>query len=204
MSIFTDKLRLSCLAEWDRFEKGTKTETQDPQFKFVGEYWQSIGKNLDGKTVIEGKRPAWSSAFVSFVVRTAGAGNRFRYAEAHCHYVKNAMDFADSGVGNYGYRARKFDEYRPKVGDIIVAGREYAKQYTYAQAKLIYEADGFYPSHGDVVVAVSADKVTTMGGNVSTDTVGRRFRAVKPNGQLMNRVESGITYPWIAVLECLI
>ncbi len=203
MSTFTEALRQRCTVEWERFAKGTRTETDDPQFKFVGEYWRSIGKNLDGRTVVRGIRPAWSSAFVSFVVRGAGAQNRFRYTEAHCHYVKAATDAAAGASPTHGYVARRSSEYAPKVGDIVVAGREYAKKFDFDQAKLIHEADSFYPSHGDIVVEVNP-ATGVIGGNVATDTVGRKQLRTEADGRLKDRVVGGVAHPLIAVLECRI
>jgi hypothetical protein len=136
-------------------------------------------------------------------VRKAGAGDAFRYGEAHCHYTVKGMDALDQSDASYGYWARKSSTYAPKVGDIIVAGREYAKRYDYDQARLIYEADSFFPSHGDIVVAVEPenDRVVTIGGNV-TDNVQRKHFALKNNGRLRDRVISGREVPWIAVLDC--
>jgi hypothetical protein len=194
---YKEKLVEICRAELERF--GGRTEIDDPQYKYVKEYWASISIAYDGRTKVKDSkgnwfRPAWSSAFISYCVRKAGAGARFKYAQAHCHYVAAAMTAA-GGTGNHGYIARKHTTYAPKVGDIVVAGREYARDYTYDQAKLVYTADSFYPSHGDIVVSVGANSVETIGGNVSTDTVGRRRPAIDARG----RLSSG---RWIAVLEC--
>lgn len=209
MTAFTDKLQNICLEEYQRWDNGAGRETWGrPQhakdyYLFVKEYWQSIGNNsLDGRTVVKNTRPAWSSAFVSHCVKKAGAGSKFKYTEAHCHYVAKAMAAADGAGGNYGYIARRTNAYKPKVGDIVVAGREYAKRYDYDQAKLIYEADSFYPSHGDIVVEVFNDKIYVIGGNV-IHNVGRKTLKLKANGQLRDRVDAnGNSLPWIAILEC--
>lgn len=204
MTVFTDALVSACLTELARFENGTRTETQDPQFRHVGEYWQSIGINFDGRTVQDGERPAWSSAFVSFVVRKAGAGDRFRYAQAHCHYTFKSMELADGIQNGHGYRAHRPETRAPRVGDIIVAGRASAAGFTYDQAKMTFIADSFFPSHGDIVVDVTDAGVVTIGGNVTTDTVGRRTRRTRADGTLRNLVVGGRERPWIAVLECLL
>ena len=202
MTVYTDALVAKAQAERARWTGGT--ETKAPWKNYVGEYWEAIGIHLKGDTVVDGIRPAWSAAFISFVVRKAGAGDRFFYTQAHCHYVKRAMDAAD-GHGNHGFIARRYETYKPKPGDIIVGGREYAKSFTYEKAKLIYVADSFYPSHGDVVVGIAPNGayVETLGGNVSQDVSGKRL-ALTPEGTLKKRVASGQTYPWIAVLECVL
>jgi hypothetical protein len=202
MSDFTATLAAVCEAENQRF--AGRTETEDPQFRFVGEYWQSIGINLNGQTVVDGKRPAWSSAFVSFCVRKAGAGQHFRYAEAHCHYTMQSIRLAEGEANGHGYVAHRPEIYAPKVGDIIVAGRESAAGITYDQAKLLYLADSFFPSHADIVVKVREESVETIGGNITTDTVGRRIRRTGPGGRLKKLVVDGHERAWIAVLECLL
>ncbi len=202
MSDFTTDLASICEAENQRF--AGRTETQDPQFKIVGEYWQSININLDGLTVVDGKRPAWSSAFVSFCVRKAGAGERFKYSEAHCHYTMKSIRLAEGEANGHGYVAHRPETYAPKVGDIIVAGRKSAAGATYDQAKLQFLADSFFPSHGDIVVKVNANSVETIGGNITTDTVGRRVRKIDAEGRLKKIVVNGNARAWITVLECLL
>lgn len=202
MSDFTAALARVCEAENQRF--AGRTETQDPQFRFVGEYWQSLDIDLNGRTVVDGKRPAWSSAFVSFCVRRAGAGARFRYAEAHCHYTMQSIRLAEGQANGHGYVAHRPETYAPKVGDIIVAGRESAAGITYDQAKLVFLADSFFPSHGDIVVKVRTGSVETIGGNITTDTVGRRVRRTDAEGRLRKTVVDGRERAWIAVLECLL
>lgn len=210
MSQFTDALVAACKAEYSRWDDGEGRETWGrPQhskdyFLFVKDYWKSIGNNnLDGRTIVNGIRPAWSSAFVSFCEKTAGAGNRFLYTQAHCHYVDKAMKQADAG-GNFGYAARRTSDYKPKVGDIVVAGREYARDYDYDRAALVYEADSFYPSHGDIIIGIDGDRVATMGGNINNNVDTKRLR-LTDTGFLRDRVNaSGREIPWITILECLI
>ena len=216
MSTFTDELVLCCRTEFSRWDNGAGKEYQDIAsgaskdfYLFVKEYWVSIGNNnLTGKTTIvnskTGKsiRPAWSSAFVSFCMRKAGAGQNFFYTEAHCHYIAKAMVAAGTPGSSYGYFARKPDAYAPKVGDVICGGREYAKQFDFAQAALIYEADSFYPSHGDIVVEISGDHVKTIGGNIN-DNVDMKRLKIDAAGRLRPRKDAkGNEFPWIAVLEC--
>ncbi|WP_029348942.1 DUF2272 domain-containing protein [Bosea sp. 117] len=210
MTAFVDQLVQVCKNEYARWDNGAGRETWGrPQhskdyYLFVKDYWVSIGNNnLTGRTVVDGKRPAWSSAFVSFCVKTAGASaNQFRFTEAHCHYVDRAMKKAAGGLPNFGYTAMRSDAYKPRVGDICCAGREYAKSYTYDQAALIYEADSFYPSHGDIVIDVTATHVHTMGGNISNN-VDRKSLRLTDMGYLRNRfTEAGTELPWIAILRC--
>ena len=202
MSKFPSRFADCAVNELERWKNGAGKETKKPYSDYVGEYWKSIGiDHLDGATIQDGIRPAWSSAFVSFCARRAQAGTGFKYTQAHCHYVKAAMDAAD-GLSPFGFIARRFEDYPPKVGDIVVGGREYASAYTFDQAKLAYLADTFYPSHGDIVTGVSTKHLVAIGGNVSNNVDQKRLATV--NGKLKPRLKRGRHYPWIAVLECVI
>lgn len=203
-SSFATQLQIACYAEFARFDRGTRTETQAPQYRYVGEYWNALGIQYNGRTVSDGLRPPWSSAFVSFVVKKAGAGQRFHYSQAHCHYVNAAMQLARGIDSVHGYIARRPSSYAPKVGDIVVAGRGSAKSYNYDQAEMMYTSNSFYPSHGDIVVEVRPNSIVTIGGNVTRDTVGRRIRKIDAYGKLKDRVERGKNYPWIAVLQSVL
>ncbi|WP_117195448.1 DUF2272 domain-containing protein [Rhizobium terrae] len=211
MTQFTTDLVNTCKAEYARWDNGAGRETWGrPQhskdyYLFVKQYWQAIGNNnLDGRTIVRGVRPAWSSAFVCSRVKDAGAGNKFLYTEAHCHYVKKAMDQANGVIGNFGYAARRTDQYKPQVGDIIVAGREYANAYDYDQATLVYEADSFYPSHGDIVIDITSTHAITIGGNITNNVDQKKLR-LTDTGYLRDRLNSAQReVPWIAILECLL
>ncbi len=203
MSTFTETLAKICQEEYARFDNGKGKEWENPYSGYIGEYWQSINiKHLEGKTKTSaGIRPAWSAAFVSFCIRKAGAGKAFRYGQAHCHYINSAMLAADGGADDYGYLARDTKHYRPKVGDILCAGRSDAKRFDYETAKTIYVADSWYPSHGDIVVDVRDGEIRTIGGNVS-NSVKMKIFSLNQNGYVRDRMISGKSYPWIALLEC--
>lgn len=69
VSAAREVLVAEALKEWLRFKKGQGLEHHDPFFKFVGQMWQAIGLNLDGKD----RDAFWSAAAISFMVRHAGA-----------------------------------------------------------------------------------------------------------------------------------
>jgi hypothetical protein len=208
MSQFIRNLLDACETELNRFEGGAKSETDDPQYKYVKEYWVGIGNNkLTGKTQIKdskGKlfRPAWSAAFISFVVRAAGAGDKFRYGEAHCHYIVQGMKDRESGKEQAAYWTFAAEERAPQLGDLICAGREYASEYDYRIAKFQYAADGFFPSHCDVVVSVDPGKglLRVIGGNVS-NSVSMSTYAIDQHGFLLGRTSTR-SLPWIGVMAC--
>lgn len=211
MSAFTDKVVENCLAEYERFEKGKGRENKDPFSGFVGEYW-SIGvknKNINGKTTFQDKkgeefRPAWSSAFISYIMRQSGAGKEFFYHEGHIHYVVKAIRDAAATPVKAKFLGRDPATYAPKVGDIVNGGRGTGKSVTFATVQTKYgkkKAIGegnFIPSHSDIVVEIDTAKrkLRTIGGNVETDTVGLKEWDLEADGTLKKKKSL------ICIIEC--
>jgi len=201
-----DRILAICHAEWAAFDEGNAKEGDDPQFRRVGDYWQSIGLPHNGRTQIvnastgQSSNPPWSAAFISFVVRQAGGEDGFRYAQAHCHYVQDFI----SGRPDAVYEAMHPDSYAPQPGDIVHYGRGSAKQLDFSAARSTYLADTFYSSHSDFVISVdpSAGEGFTIGGNVRNSVFRKRIR-LKSSGLLKQRSESGNSFPWIAVLRLI-
>ena len=194
-----DRITELCLEEFRTFGNGSLGETHADVFKRVGDYWESIGIfGRDGRTVEDGKRPPWSSAFISFIVRNAGGGERFHYDGAHWRYVR---DFAE-GRANPLYQVMKPEDHAPEVGDLVHAGREEAKNFTFDDAMRQFEKDKGYPSHSDFVIEVDRAnrKIVTIGGNVSESVTETEY-ALKANGKLAKR--GAANRPWIAVLRLL-
>ena len=190
MSAFTDKVASQCLTEFARFNNGKGKETKDPFAGFVGEYW-SFGlnnHNIDGRTTFEdsnGKpfRPAWSAAFICFIMRKSGAGDAFFYDEGHIQYVVKAIRDAKVAGTTAKFLGRNPKTQVPKVGDLINAGRAEAKSVTFANVLSKYGTKpvpngNFLPSHSDIVIAVDVDETLE---DVTLDT----FRAV---GSVTKRV----------------
>ena len=209
MSAFTDKVEAQCRVELKRFKNGKGRENIDPFSGFVGEYWKIGVKNpnINGKTTFQGKkgpfRPAWSSAFVSFIMRTAGAGTAFFYHEAHIHYVVKAIRDAKTPGTMAKFLGRDPETFAPKVGDIINAGRAESKNVTFKDVLAKYGKkpvpDGnFMSSHSDIVVSVDGKTLTTVGGNVEVDTVGEKTWKLNAAGTLVKGPSL------ICVIECLL
>ena len=209
---FRGEVVARALAEWERFSNGTKKEDSDPQFLRVREYWKKFGLSYDGRTKLINKKtgkeynPAWSSAFISYVVQQAataqGVFPGFKQSEAHCHYVQ---DFVAGTRPKPLYAARRPEDYAPTVGDILHIGREYAKGFDFDEAQARYRVDLFYPSHSDVVIEVDLPGriLFTLGGNVR-NSVGRKQIKIAADGKLLPRIEDGSKYPWVAVLQTIV
>ena len=186
-----------CRAEFTQFRNGQANEADDPQFLRVGDYWRVVGSANHGRTVgSDGERPAWSAAFVSFVLRSAGAAERFPAAPAHFSYFQHFVRHPGSGL----YEARLVSDATPRPGDILHFGRGSAEKFDFEKARRAAGDDSFYPSHSDVVVAVDGRKVVTIGGNVGNSVSEKTF-ALDDAGRLKDRKEGNRTLPWIGMLQ---
>jgi hypothetical protein len=196
----------NAISEWKLFEKGTRKEADAPQFRRIGDYWKSVGETFDGRSQIPDPasggtiNPAWSSAFISFIVLNSGGGDRFLYSQAHSNYVQDFVRGRPGGL----YEARRPEDYAPAPGDIIHFGREGAKRFDFDAARERFKADHRYSSHSDFVIEVLPGEgvLITTGGNVS-QSVGRKRIKINADGTLKKRLEGGEELPWIAVLKCL-
>lgn len=193
-----------------------KPERAPGLWQRVGEYWW-IGMDPEMNEVswtgkhdgngqltdfVHDGNYAWSAAFISYVMRVAGANSRFPYSPNHSTYI-NAAASGQSAV----LRARNPAHYAPKAGDLICVGRGRAK--TTVQFSSLPTSYGF-PAHCGYVVATGQSgqpfghQLSIVGGNIDdavalthvpTDTQGK---ISAPSGKSYDS-----RYPWCAVLEVL-
>ena len=184
-----------------------KPERQPGLWQRVGEYWwigQDPGEReagWTGKHDVDGHvfraggdaHYAWSAAFISYVMRTAGAGTRFPYSPNHSTYV-NAAASGDSPI----LRARNPADYAPQLGDLICLGRGHAATLRFADLPTSY----LWPGHCDIVVARQPGTLSVVGGNVD-DAVTMKHVPVTADGKLANPDGSIVDtrYPWLTVIE---
>ena len=94
-------------------------------------------------------------------MRTAGAGDRFRYSTQHSVYIYQGIrDFVQKRQAA-GYWTVRLNAATPKVGDLVCWAREDGVDYD-------HQKGGDYKGHTDLVVEVGADQVLVVGGNVGT------------------------------------
>jgi hypothetical protein len=184
-----------------------KPERQQGLWQRVGEYWW-IGQNpgtpeaaYTGKhdangNIFPANRDtyyAWSAAFVSYVMRIAGAGSRFPYAISHADYINAAAAHATRGLTAYPPQ-----DYAPMPGDLICVGRGKSESLHFADLPTAYS----FPSHCDIVVGVKPGMLTVIGGNVD-DAVTEKHVPVTPSGMLAgpDGVALDTRYPWFVVLK---
>jgi len=152
-----ENLMRESVTQWLRFDKGEGEEHIKPYSRFVGEYWNAIGIDLDGSD----RDTPWSAAFISWCVRKAGGYTGFSYSAAHSKYahqaIRRKLDNVDSPFWGY-----KITEQKPELGDIICRPRNGSRiSYKFASEHNAYK------SHCDIVVRVTPKFVVTIGGNVS-------------------------------------
>jgi hypothetical protein len=166
-----EALLAEAVTQWIRFDRGKGRESVPPYSGFVGEMWQAIGMDLDGKDA----GVPWSAAFISFVVRRAGYVG-FRFAAAHSRYIHDSIVKREQGQASqfWGFRLH---EHKPQLGDMVCRWR--GKKITYDDAA----RQGSFTSHCDIVVGVGDDHVATIGGNVANSVSVTRYR-LDANGNL--------------------
>lgn len=192
---FADDLAAVARREWTRWGgpaegldgrligfTDTRMEAKHPFWTFVGEYWKSVGSDLDGRD-----SPAWSAAFISFCFMQAGAGKRFPSHENHSIYVSkiDSGKFAGLSLEDLGTTPLA-------VGDLVWASRTGDNCRTppasFADAKKELKAirdkkAGSFCSHSDIVVAVRGGEADVIGGNVK-QAVTRTTYKLDVNGNI--------------------
>ena len=169
----------------------------------VADYWwqsQDLGARQAGTwsslynengTPYNRSAPAWSAAFISYVMRTAGAGARFPYSALHADYINAAA--RNEGV----LHAERPASYPPRPGDLICYGRAGAEALRFDDLP----TTRFF-GHCDVVVAAVPGQLTVIGGNVSAAVTQKHIPTTQagtiadPSGQLLDP-----RYPWFVVLR---
>ena len=144
-----------------------RPDQQPGLWQRVGDYWwsgQDAGTRETGwtsrydesGTAYQADAPAWSAAFISYVLRTAGAGTRFPSSPLHADYINAAAQ------GSAVLHAEPPDQYPPQPGDLICTGRANARGIRFQDLPA-----GRFFGHCDLVVDAAPGQITVIGGNVS-------------------------------------
>ena len=137
---------------------------------------------------------AWSAAFISYVMRLAGAGSSFPYSETHSDYIDAAARH-DPGVALV---AERIEVYAPQQGDLICLWRG-GQPKTFDQLPA-----GRFPGHCDIVVAIKPGLLDVIGGNVE-NAVSMKYIPVTADGHLAMPDGTVIDpdHHWFVVLKVL-
>jgi hypothetical protein len=202
------------LREWRAFgrmviypetEPEVDNERLEGLWQRVGEYWWLglptgaaeqgyTGKHDENGVVFspdEDGRFAWSAAFVSYVMRIAGAGERFPYSAIHADYINAAR----LNPGRLVIEAERPQAYAPRPGDLICLWRAQPLRFEDLPA-------GRFASHCDIVVGLQPGLLEVVGGNVDNSVALRRI-PVAPDGRLIGADGRIVDpdHPWFVVLR---
>lgn len=171
---FVKTLTRIALAEFAAYSE--HTETDDVLGPRIRRYWEDIGKTFPGVDI------AWSGAFVSWCIWTAGARD-FPVSGRHGDYVRWAIANADASAGLF--QGMAFDAVAPALGDLIQWNRPGGSlDFAYARTHKAYA------SHVAIVVGLAQDQhgphALTIGGNES-DSVGRTRVPLNTEGHIIQR-----------------
>ena len=198
-------------ADDEPVDPDTKAERQPGFWQRVGLYWwlgmneSDPGSGWTGEHDASGAmfapeddaNYAWSAAFISFVMRMAGAGPAFPYSESHSVYINAAVAETQGHLGEYGIQAEPADAYAPVVGDLVCYGRNGAATLTYADLPA-----GRFTGHCGIVVVRQPDQISIIGGNVE-DAVALTHVPVTDQGMLATPDGTVLDtrYPWLVVIR---
>lgn len=156
--------RVVRVAEGERlfWQDGQRTELQNVVSTRLQKYWKAVNLNYTLDQLrdadFQSDHP-WSAAFVSWVMKKAGAGDDFRYAAAHWRYVAAAKENRNTANDN-PFKAYRSDERGVEPADIVIKRR--------GTSTATYEnIENGHMTHGDIVVSVANGEAKTIGGNVS-------------------------------------
>jgi hypothetical protein len=178
----------------------------------IGEYWW-LGQDADrpesawtgmhdemGRRIDERQSDyyAWSAAFISYIMRAAGAGPRFPYAPAHHVYINIAKEMKLGRTSDWAVVAERVEEYAPAPGDVICFSRE---KHPLKYGKLPVQ---HFASHCDIVVSRDNGRLSVIGGNVD-HAVTMKHIPVTADGRLADSPDLPLDrrYHWFVVLRIL-
>ena len=159
-------------------------EAEEGFWQRVGLYWrEGTGKNFTGR---DDDIP-WSAAFISYIMRKAGADGRFRFNALHSVYIRKAIKARQQRNRKYGFWGFQLFERSPEVGDLVCYAREPGISFDTQSAN--------YKSHADIVVSKSDHAIQVIGGNVGSSVSLKTLR-IEAGGILIDK-----RYKWFAVLQ---
>lgn len=189
-----------------------KPERMPGLWQRVGEYWfegldanakESLwtGKHDEWGLVFPAGQDAsyaWSAAFISYVMRIAGAGDRFPYSSIHADYINLARQQGLDGTRSWVVTAEAPWAYPAQAGDLICTGRDPRRVLRYEDLP----TPSVFPGHCDIVVGAVPGQLTVLGGNVD-DAVTMKHVPTTPDGMLAAPDGRAVDtrYPWVTVLR---
>lgn len=151
--------------EYGRITKEGKKEYDQGFAERVGDYWrEALSMNYNGNN----RDVAWSSAFISWLWKKAGAGKDFKYSASHSNYIYDSVLNRWDDDLKAPFVAYRPYEVVPEVGDMV--------SYSRQDQQDLYATPAPYKSHTDIVVDKGNGYIDVIGGNVGQGVTKRRLR----------------------------
>jgi phage replication-related protein YjqB (UPF0714/DUF867 family) len=186
---FKQKVKEIAEQEWEFFDRGQKKEYEHGYYQRVGDYWrEGVGiTDRDGRDT----QYRWSAAFVSWVMKKAGAGDLFKYSSRHSIYIRDAIQKRKNNDCNAAFKGYKLNEVIPQVGDLVCfsSGED--------AGRVDYDTTTDYRAHCDIVVATQSGQIDVIGGNIRESVFQKTLQA-DSQGYLIDT-----TKPWFVVIQNL-
>ncbi len=159
--------------ELARWKNGSKKETDPSMTSVLKEYYKTgVNDTVSDADLRSGSWQSghpWSAVFISWVLRTAGAGTYFKYARGHWVYVADAKKKRQNRDIYSIYWAYRINERKPQLGDLLCTSR--------AGSGLTYDTvEKGGSSHCDIVTEVHPNRVVVVGGNVNNSVDSKTLR----------------------------
>jgi len=151
--------------EWDKWNKGGKRikEGSKETIEDLRKYWEEgAGVKQNDKYYIN---EAWSSAFISYLMRKAGAGDDFKYSQSHSQYIAEAVKNRKEN-NSKKFKAYKPDEVSVEIGDLVCYPR---------QGGITYDSSAGYKSHCDLITEINNNVAVGIGGNISNSVTKKNY-----------------------------
>lgn len=182
ISDYVSNLQNYALQEFKAWGNGTKKENDKSMQDTIAKYWKE-GAGINNWSTQRMQDEAWSSAFISYIVKKSGGGKDFKYSPSHSTYINDSIKNRLSNNSN-PFKGYKPEEVKLEIGDIVGKPR---------QNGVSYNSKGAYKSHTDIVVGIKDGVAETVGGNVG-NSVSMTKIPLTPDGKIDNSKVSGYKY----------
>jgi len=190
-------------AEWEEWGRivvgpgqprpGTGSEGNADSFPRVLAYWRAVPEAEAAEAIARNRarwsarlagdagaavwsEPAWSAAFISYVMRGAGVDEReFHASASHAFYLdailRDAAEFPDQAP----FLPHDPAWHAPRPGDLVCADRSSRPLASWRER--LPEAGTFRPMHCDIVLRAGPGWVEAVGGNIADAVTLTRYAA---------------------------
>jgi hypothetical protein len=180
-----------------RWKKGALMEAEIEGLVILKEYYQNCGVKVTQQDKLGDKnwhcKNAWSAVFVSWIMKQAGAGERFRYSRSHEYYISAAKKNRNKKDKDKPFWAFSATEIAPEIGDLVCRDRPCGECDDCSGAtfenidKLKKKPKQKRCTHCDIVTEKpdSKNEILVIGGNVG-DSVRERVIRIDKDGKVIS------------------